>query len=61
VDTIGGLVFLTLGHIPQPGDIALIGDIPMRVDRVVGNSPVSMSFPLTPDQAARLRQLAPKM
>jgi CBS domain containing-hemolysin-like protein len=61
VDTIGGLVFLTLGHIPQPGDIALIEDIPMRVDRVVGNSPASISFPLTPEQAARLRQQAPAM
>lgn len=56
-DTIGGLVFSTLGQIPRPGDIAHIGDLPLRVDRVVGNSPAAISFPVTPDQAARLREL----
>jgi CBS domain containing-hemolysin-like protein len=61
VDTIGGLVFMTLGHIPRPGDIALIGELPLRVDRVVGNSPAAISFPVTPDQAARLRHSAPTM
>ncbi len=58
VDTIGGLVFMTLGHVPRPGDIANIGDLPLRVDRVVGNSPVAISFPVTAEQAARLRQSA---
>ena len=57
VDTVGGLVLMTLGHVPRPGDIILIGELPIRVDRVVGNSPVALSFPLTADQAARLRQL----
>ena len=61
VDTVGGLVFATIGHIPSPGDIALIGELPMRVDRVVGNSPAAISFPVTPEQAARLRQSAPQM
>jgi putative hemolysin len=58
VDTVGGLVITTLGHIPRPGDIALIGELPLRVDRVMGNSPVSISFPLSPDQITRLRQSA---
>jgi CBS domain containing-hemolysin-like protein len=61
VDTVGGLVFVTLGHVPSPGDIALVGDIPLRVDRVVGNSPVAISFPVTAEQAARLRQSASSM
>jgi putative hemolysin len=61
VDTVGGLVFATIGHIPNPGDIALIGELPMRVDRVVGNSPVAISFPVTPEQASRLRQSASQM
>lgn len=58
VDTIGGLVVATLGHIPRPGDVVLIEELPLRVDRVVGNSPVAISFPVTAEQAARLRQSA---
>ncbi len=61
VDTMGGLILTTIGHIPHPGDIALVGELPLRVDRVVGNSPVAISFPVTPDQAARLRQSAANM
>jgi CBS domain containing-hemolysin-like protein len=55
VDTVGGLVLATLGHVPRAGDVVLIGELPLRVDRVVGNSPATISFPVTPDQAARLR------
>jgi CBS domain containing-hemolysin-like protein len=58
VDTVGGLVVATLGHVPHPGDVVLIGELPLRVDRVVGNSPVAISFPVTPEQAARLREWA---
>jgi CBS domain containing-hemolysin-like protein len=58
VNTVGGLVLATLGHVPRPGDIVQIGDLPLRVDRVVGNSPSAVSFPVTPDQAERLRQWA---
>jgi putative hemolysin len=58
VDTVGGLVLTTLGHVPRPGDIVVIDELPLRVDRVVGNSPVAISFPVKPDQAARLRQWA---
>lgn len=61
VDTIGGLVLTILGRVPQPGNVAIVGDLPLRVDRMVGNSPVAISFPVTPDQAARLRQLASEM
>jgi CBS domain containing-hemolysin-like protein len=61
VDTVGGLVLAELGHVPRPGDVILIGDLPLRVDRVVGNSPVAISFPLTADQAARLRASASEM
>jgi CBS domain containing-hemolysin-like protein len=58
VDTIGGLVLSTIGHVPRAGDIVLIEELPLRVDRVVGNSPTAISFPLTAEQAARLRQSA---
>ena len=61
VDTVGGLVLTTLGHVPQAGDVILIDELPLRVDRVVGNSPVAISFPVTPDQATRLRQWAPEL
>jgi CBS domain containing-hemolysin-like protein len=58
VDTVGGLVLAELGHVPRPGDVILIGELPVRVDRVVGNSPVAISFPLTAGQVARLQQSA---
>jgi CBS domain containing-hemolysin-like protein len=58
VNTVGGLVLMTLGQVPRPGDVALINDLPLRVDRVVGNSPAAISFPVTPEQAARLREWA---
>jgi CBS domain containing-hemolysin-like protein len=58
VDTVGGLVLTTLGHVPRPGDVVQIGDLPLRVDRVVGNSPAAISFPVKPDQAERLREWA---
>lgn len=61
VDTVGGLVFATLGQVPRAGDVVFIDDLPLRVDRVVGNSPVAVSFPVTPDQAARLRQWASEL
>jgi CBS domain containing-hemolysin-like protein len=61
VDTVGGLVISALGHVPKPGDIALIDQLPLRVDRVAGNAPVAISFPLTPDQALSLRQSASSM
>jgi putative hemolysin len=58
VDTVGGLVLSTLGHVPRPGDVVQVGDLPLRVDRVMGNSPVAVSLPVTPEQAERLRQWA---
>ncbi len=58
VDTVGGLVLTTLGHVPRAGDFVVIDELPMRVDRVVGNSPVAISFPVKPEQAARLREWA---
>jgi CBS domain containing-hemolysin-like protein len=61
VDTIGGLVLTELGQVPRPGDVLLIGELPLRVDRVVGNSPAAISFPLTADQVARIRRSAPGM
>jgi putative hemolysin len=57
-DTVGGLVLTELGHVPTPGDVILIGELPLRVDRVEGNSPVAISFPLTAEQAVHLRQSA---
>jgi CBS domain containing-hemolysin-like protein len=58
INTIGGLVLATLGRIPRAGDIAQVGDLPIRVDRVVNTSVVAVSFPVQPDQAARLREIA---
>ncbi len=57
-DTIGGLVFSTIGQIPNAGDIAVVGGLPIRVDRVVNNSVASVSFPVTAEQAERIRRLA---
>jgi CBS domain containing-hemolysin-like protein len=57
VNTIGGLVLATLGRIPMAGDITTVNGIPIRVDRVVNNGINAVSFPLTPDQANRLRNL----
>ncbi len=57
IQTVGGLVLATLGRIPRAGDIAQVGELPIRVDRIVNNSIVAVSFPIQPDQAARLRTL----
>ena len=54
VDTIGGLVFSRLGQVPHPGDVAVIHDLPIRVDRMDGNRLLAVSFPVTADQAAQL-------
>ena len=58
VDTIGGLVFSTVGRIPTAGDIAVVNGLPIRVDRIVNNSVGAVSFPVTAAQAARIKQLA---
>ena len=58
VDTVGGLVLATLGQVPRPGDIALVNELPLRVDRMIGNSPAAISFPVTRDQAVSLRTWA---
>lgn len=58
VDTIGGLVFAAIGHVPKPGDVTVIDSLPVRVDRVAHNSIAAVSFPLTATQAARLKQMA---
>ncbi len=58
---IGGLVLATLGRIPRAGDIAQVGDLPIRVDRVVNNSIVAVSFPVQAEQAARLREIAKEL
>lgn len=61
INTIGGLVLATLGRIPRAGDIAQVGDLPIRVDRVVNNSIVAVSFPVQAEQAARLREIAKEL
>jgi hypothetical protein len=50
-------VLATIGRIPRAGDIAQVSDLPIRVDRVVNNSVAAVSFPVTGEQAARLRTL----
>lgn len=57
VDTIGGLVLATIGRIPRVGDIAQVGDLPIRVDRVGNNSVLAVSFPVNADQVARIKEL----
>ena len=61
VDTIGGLVLATAGRIPRAGDITLVGELPIRVDRVAVNSILAVSFPVTGQQAVRLKQLADEL
>jgi CBS domain containing-hemolysin-like protein len=58
VNTIAGLVLATLARIPRAGDVATVDDLPIRVDRVVNNGIAAVSFPVTAEQAARLRRLA---
>lgn len=57
VDTIGGLVVAKLQRLPRPGDIAMFGELPIRVDRVIANGVAAVSFPVTADQALYLRRL----
>jgi CBS domain containing-hemolysin-like protein len=61
VNTVGGLVLATSGRVPRAGDIVQVGDLTIRVDRVVNNSVVAVSFPVSVDQAERLRQLADEL
>ena len=53
-DTVGGLVLGSLGRIPKSGETVLAGDVPIRVDRIVGNRVVYVSIPITDEQAALL-------
>ncbi len=55
VDTIGGLVLATIGRIPKVGDIAQVGVYPIRVDRIVNNTVLAVSFPINADQVARIK------
>ena len=57
VETVGGLVLATLGRIPRAGDTAQVGDLEIRVDRVVNHGVATVSFPVNAAQAARLRRL----
>jgi CBS domain containing-hemolysin-like protein len=57
VDTVGGLVVATLGRIPAVGDVAQVGDLAIRVDRVVNNGVATVSFPVDAAHADRLRRL----
>jgi CBS domain containing-hemolysin-like protein len=57
VETIGGLVIAKLQRLPNPGDIAMFDELPIRVDRVVANSVAAVSLPLTAEQALHLRKL----
>ena len=56
VDTVGGLVIATLGQIPAVGDVAQVGDLAIRVDRVVNNGVATVSIPVDAAQAERLRR-----
>lgn len=51
VDTVGGLVFSNLGHIPQAGETVDVEEITLRVDRIHNNAVAYVSLLLTPEQA----------
>lgn len=54
VDTIGGLVTSTLGHIPLPGEEVMVDEIMLRVEKMEQNSVAEVSFALSPEQFAQL-------
>ena len=58
VDTIGGLIMAELGHVPQAGEIVEVHGLSIRVDKIVHNGVAAASFPITPQQAARLTALS---
>jgi putative hemolysin len=57
VDTIGGLVTSTLGHIPTAGEEAPISETVLRVEKMEQNRVLEVSLPLSPEQVERLNQI----
>lgn len=54
VDTLGGLVFSELGHIPKPGETVDIASRTLRVDRLNNNAVAYVSLLLAPDEATEV-------
>lgn len=51
-ETLGGLIFERLGHIPQEGERIEVADTFLRVERMIGKGVVLASMVLTAEQAA---------
>lgn len=56
VDTIGGLVTSTLGHIPMIGEEVTISETALRVEKMEQNRVQEVSFPVLPEQLERLQE-----
>ncbi len=54
VDTIGGLITSTLGHIPTVGEEVTINETGLRVEEMEQNRVLAVSLPLSPEQVERL-------
>lgn len=54
VDTVGGLVINSLGHIPRVGEQIELENIAFKVDRMDGNSITTLSLIVSSEQAIRL-------
>jgi putative hemolysin len=57
VDTIGGLVTMTLGKIPTVGEKAEFGGIRVRVEKMDGHRVAEVLVQLTPEQFAQLKEM----
>ncbi|MFN2250590.1 MAG: hemolysin family protein, partial [Anaerolineae bacterium] len=55
-DTIGGLALRELGYVPEEGEEVTIDDLTVRVETMDGNAISSVSFAVTPAQAAVWRE-----
>ncbi|MEX1018924.1 MAG: hemolysin family protein [Litorilinea sp.] len=54
VDTMGGLVFSELGHIPEAGETVILVGRELRVDRLQNNAVEYVSMLLTPEEATEV-------
>jgi putative hemolysin len=56
VDTVGGLVLSTLGHVPAVGEQISLEDLTMTVEAMDGKGITSLRLEVTPEQIAHLQE-----
>jgi CBS domain containing-hemolysin-like protein len=56
VDTVGGLILSTLGHIPKSNEKVQIDDLTLKVDAMSGKAVAAVSLEVTPEQMQRLQE-----